>query len=528
MKKLLILFSILSSQVFAQNTINVNADIQHVTVFLDKAQIDGVIKTTVNQGTTKIIVENVASTTDPNSIQVGGKGDITILGVKYGQNFLRKGKANPIEDSLKMSKNEIETLSMLIKVADNERTMLMANANIKTEKDGITAEDLKEMGDYFRTKLTEIGTRQLQLDKQLATAKDREKRLNQQLVEERGRNQNQGEIVITVQSKNSTNIELNLSYIVSNAGWMPIYDLRTKDTRSPMALAYRANVYQNTGVDWKNVRLTLSTSNPSQGGVKPEIYTQFLSVYEPINVQIQSKSKGIRVSEREEATYIAAAPMAMADAASTASLVNVTESTLSVNFDIQIPYSVPSSGKPELVDIQNHSLNADYRYSTTPKMDSDAFLVAVVKDFEKYNLLPGKANVYFEGTFVGETQIAGSGTTDSLVVSLGRDKKIITKREIINDYKSRKSVGSNIKETFAFKISLRNTKSEAVTLSIEDQIPVSQDSRIEVELEDAKGAALQAETGKLTWNITLQPLDTKEIIVKYNVKYPKGKQINNL
>jgi uncharacterized protein (TIGR02231 family) len=539
MKKIFILILFISNQLFAQNSLNVNADIQHVTVFLDKSQIDGVIKTNVGAGTTKIVVENVASTTDPNSIQVGGKGDITILGVKFSQNFLRKGKVNPIEDSLKLSKNEIETLSMLIKVAENERTMLMANANIKTEKDGISAEELKEMGDFFRTKLTEIGTRQLQLEKQLFAAREREKRLNQQLAEQAKRNQSQGEIIISVQAKNPTSIELNLSYIANNAGWSPIYDLRTKDIRSAMSLAYRANVYQNTGIDWKNVKLTLSTSNPSQGGIKPELDTQFLTVYEPQPVfkrgrgdyagdnqpnspqpvmAMSNEEKVAGFAKKEDDVWAAAKNLA----------VGVSESTLSVNFDIQIPYSIPSSGNPELVDIQNHSLNADYRYSTVPKYDTDAFLVAVVKDFEKYNLLPGKANVYFEGTFVGETQIAGSGTTDSLMVSLGRDKKIITKREMVDNFKSRKSVGSNIKETFGYRISLRNTKSEAVTLSIEDQIPVSQDSRIEVELEDAKGAALKAEDGKLTWNITLQPLDTKEIIVKYNVKYPKGKTINNL
>lgn len=527
MKKILFLVFIATHGLFAQNTLSVNADIQHVTVFLDRAQIDGVIKTPVGGGTTKIVVENIASTADPNSIQVGGKGDVTILGVKFGKNFLRKGKSNPVEDSLKMTKTEIETINMLVSVATNERSMLMANSNIKTEKDGVTPEDLKEMTDYFRTKLTEIGTRQLQLEKQLNNLRDREKRLTQQLNEQSSRNQSSGEIIITVQSKGSTNIELNLSYIVTNAGWMPIYDLRAKDTKSPIALAYRANVYQNTGIDWKNVKLTLSTANPSQGGSKAELYPQYLSVYEPQPVYVQN-SRAMK-KDAPQAMAMEAAPMvSMADAGSTANFVNVQESTMSVNFDIQIPYSIPSSGNPELVDIQNHSLSTDYKYSITPKVDKDAFLISIIRDWEKLNLLPGKANVYFEGTFVGETQINGGEVTDSLVISLGRDKKIVSKREIVSEYKARKTVGSNIRETFGYKISLRNTKGEAITLTVEDQIPVSQDSRIEVELEDAKGAAFQAETGKLTWNVTLQPQESKEIIVVYNVKYPKGKQINNL
>jgi uncharacterized protein (TIGR02231 family) len=367
----------------------------------------------------------------------------------------------------------------------------------------------------------------LQLEKQLNNLRDREKRLTQQLNEQSSRNQSSGEIIITVQSKSSTNIELNLSYIVSNAGWMPIYDLRAKDTKSPIALAYRANVYQNTGIDWKNVKLTLSTANPSQGGSKAELYPQYLSVYEPQPIYVQN-SRAMK-KEAPQAMAMEAAPMvSMADAGTTASLVNVQESTMSVNFEIQIPYSIPSSGNPELVDIQNHSLSADYKYSIAPKVDKDAFLVSIIRDWEKLNLLPGKANVYFEGTFVGETQINGSDVADSLVISLGRDKKIVSKREVVSEYKARKTVGSNIRETFGYKISLRNTKGEAITLTVEDQIPVSQDSRIEVELEDAKGAAFQTETGKLTWNVTLQPQESKEIIVVYNVKYPKGKQINNL
>jgi uncharacterized protein (TIGR02231 family) len=512
--------------IFSQGQVKVDAENQHITVFLNRAQIDARIKTTVQAGTSKMIIGNVATTADPNSIQVGGKGDVVIMGVKFKQNYLGNKNRSVLEDSLKMVKSELEVVDVLVKVADNERNMLMANSNIKNEKDGATPEDMKEMMDFFRTKLTEIGTRQMQLVRQ---SKDLQEKINrfQQQLNSQGANLNQpaGEIELTLQAKAYSSVELNLTYIANNAGWLPVYDIRAKDLKSNIDLAYRANVYQSTGIDWKNVKLTLSTANPAEGGTKPELFAQYLSVFEPVVMQ----SKNIRMMKSENA------PQAMAmdavplnEVATSASFVNTVQKTLAINFDISIPYSVPSGGIAELVDIQNHSLSSSYKYYSVPKFDKDAFLTAIITDWEKYNLLPGTANVYFEGTFVGTTDIANGEAKDSLLISMGRDKKIISKRETIEEFKSRKNIGSNIRESFGYRITLRNTKNEAISIVMEDQLPISQDSRIEVELEDAIGADFNRETGKLTWKLTLQPLENKEILLKYNVKYPKGKNIQGL
>ncbi len=512
--------------IFSQGQVKVEAENQHITVFLNRAQIEAHVKMTVQAGTTKMIIGNVATTTDPNSIQIGGKGDVLIMGVKFKQNYLGNKKRSVLEDSLKMAKTEFEVIDVLVKVADNERNVLMANSNIKNEKDGATPEDLKEMLDFFRTKLTEIGTRQMQLVRQSKDLQDKINRFQQQL-DSQGTNLNQpaGEIELTLQAKSYSAVELNLTYIANNAGWSPVYDIRAKDVKSNIDLAYRANVYQSTGIDWKNVKLTLSTANPSEGGTKPELYTQNVSIYEP--VVVQTKNVRMMKFEAPQAMAMEAAP-AMADVATSASIVNTVQSTLAVNFDISIPYNIPPGGNAEMVDIQNHSLRSTFKYYTVPKFDKDAFLTAIITDWEKYNLLPGTANVYFEGTFVGTTDIVGGEAKDSLLISMGRDKKIISKRETIEEFKSRKNVGSNIRESFGYRITLRNTKNEPISIVMEDQVPISQDSRIEVELEDAIGADFNRETGKLTWKLTLQPLENKEVLLKYSVKYPKGKNIQGL
>lgn len=512
----------------AQYQVRTEADIQHITVFLNRAQIDAKVKASVQSGNTRIIISNIASTVDPNSIQVGGKGDVVIMGVKFKHNYLGNKKRNVLEDSIRITRTEVETIDMLIKVADNERNMLMANASIKNEKDGVTPEDLKEMLDFFRTKLTEIGTRQMQLVRQSKEANDKLARLQTQLMSQVGNlNQPAGEIELTVSAKTNAIIEINLSYVANAAGWSPVYDVRAKDTRSDIALAYRANVFQNTGIDWKNVKLTLSTSNPSEGGTKPELYAQYVSVYEPAPIAAAPTAKAMRMEAEPVAMEVAAADKANGFA-STADYVSTIQTTLSVNFDISMPYTVISGGNPELVDIQNFNLPATFKYYAVPKYDKDAFLTATITNWEKYNLLPGSANIYFEGTFVGTSNIGSSDTKDSLLISLGRDKKIITKRETIEAFKSRRNIGSNVRESFGYRITLRNTKSEPVTIVVEDQVPISQDSRIEVETEELQGADYNKETGKLSWRLTLQPLENKELTLKYSVKYPKGKNIQGL
>lgn len=513
--------------IFSQSQVRVDAENQHITVFHNRAQIDARIKTTVQAGTTKLLIGNVATTADPNSIQIGGKGDVVIMGVKFKQNYLGNKKRSVLQDSLKMAKAEFETVDVLVKVAENERIMLMANANVKNEKDGATPEDLKEMLDFFRTKLTEIGTRQMQLVRQSKELQEKITRFQQQLGSQ-GTNVNQpaGEIELTLTAKAFSNIELNLTYIANSAGWSPVYDIRAKDVKSNIELGYKANVFQNTGIDWKNIKLTLSTANPAEGGTKPELAAQYVNIFEPILMPVRN-SREMKSMNAPQTMAMEAAP-AQADVATTASFVNTVQTTLAVNFEIALPYNINSGGNAEMVDIQNHSLPASFKYYVVPKYDKDAFLTAIITDWEKYNLLPGTANIYFEGTFVGTSDIAGGEVKDSLLISLGRDKKIISKRETIEEFKSRKNVGSSIRESFGYRITLRNTKLEAINIIMEDQVPISQDSRIEVELEDAKGADFNHETGKLTWKLTLQPQENKEVLLKYNVKYPKGKNIQGL
>ena len=164
-----------------------------------------------------------------------------------------------------------------------------------------------------------------------------------------------------------------------------------------------------------------------------------------------------------------------------------------------------------------------------PKLDKDAFLLAGLKGWESLNLLPGTSNVYFEGAYVGQTVLdPASNTSDTLYVSLGRDKRIIVKRETVRDFTSKKVIGLNRKEEYGYEINLRNTKTEAIDIDVEDQIPLSRNSDIEVELIDKGDANYDVESGKLLWKLKIGPSETKKLRFRFSVKYPKNKQVSGL
>ncbi|MFN8430640.1 MAG: DUF4139 domain-containing protein [Spirosomataceae bacterium] len=526
--KIVFFVSISISNIWAQSEKRINAKIDHVTVFLSQAQLDNSLRVNLPQGATKIIVENIANTIDPNSIQVGGTGDFTLLGVKYNRNYLNT-KQYSVQDSIKETRYDIENIDMLLAVAANEEKMIMANVDIKSEKDGLLPEDLKEMTDLFRQKLTELGTRKLQLLRQKEPLTERKSRLERQLAEINNAFLPLGEIELSVVANSSTTANIQLSYVANSAGWSPSYDLRVKDVKSPVSIAYKANVYQNTGLDWKSVKLTLSTSNPSVSGYKPELYPFYLSFWVPAPVMRKEARVG---GQPEMMVAMAAAPAAeaadMAEMKSIANTVEVVQSSLSVNFEISTLYTIPTGGQAETVEIQSLSADAQYKSMISPKLDPNAFLVAEVKDWEKLNLMNGEANVYFENKFVGKTYISENTTEESMKISLGKDLRITAKREEIENYKARKAVGSNIRESFGYKITVKNAKSEAIKVILEDQVPVSQDSDIEVGVDEMQGGNITPESGKVTWEFDLPATQSKEILLKYTVKYPKNKKVNNL
>lgn len=522
--------------VSAQNSQPVASKITDVTVFLNRAQVTRQIKTQLPSGKTELVVGGLTSMLDPQSIQVSGKGNFVILGTSHQQNYLTDVT---MPKSLKVLRDSIDWLSKQVlleqsqkEILNKEEGMLMNNQKIGGANQNLSVAELKAMADFYRARLSEIVSSRMKEDDKIKKLHERVAKLQQQFNSQNEMYQrNTSEVVISVSADAATNADLEINYVVSNAGWTPQYDIRAINTKSPMQLSYKANVFQSTGEEWKNVKLKLSTANPNQSGLKPELIAWYLDFYQPVSYDYDKKQIHRAVGmpmARKAPVEKEASEEVVAPAATMADYTTTIQTSLNTEFEIALPYTVTSASKPTLVDIRNYELKAMYNYSTAPKLDNDAFLLAKAIGWEELSLLPGEANIFFEGTFTGKSFIDPNNIKDTLSLSLGRDKRIVVKREKLKELTSRKFIGTNQKESYAWEISVRNTKSEPVRVSIEDQIPVSQNSQIEVTAVDLANAVYNKDTGKLSWDLKLQPNETKKIVFKYEVKYPKDKQVNGL
>jgi len=205
---------------------------------------------------------------------------------------------------------------------------------------------------------------------------------------------------------------------------------------------------------------------------------------------------------------------------------NQIENQTNVEFEIKTPYSVSSDNKNRTVEVDRYNLPAEYEYYCAPKVDKDAFLLANIVDWEKYNLLEGEANIFFENTFVGKTILDVRFTSDTLSLSLGRDKNVIVSRDKMKDTNKKQFFGNKKEDTRSWKITVKNNKKQAVNFVLSDQIPVSTLEEIEVIPENISGGTLNKENGEVKWKFILKPANKNELELKYKVKYPKDKTLS--
>lgn len=201
------------------------------------------------------------------------------------------------------------------------------------------------------------------------------------------------------------------------------------------------------------------------------------------------------------------------------------ENDLNTTYDIEIPFSVPGNGKEQSLDLKNQEIQAVYKYYCAPKLDTETYLLAEISNWEKLNLLSGKANITYDGTYIGESLINAKSTQKSLTLTLGSDKRVAVKREKLRDYSSTKFLGNDVKQIFTYKLTVKNNQNKAIKMVLKDQYPISTQKNIEVELltKDTTTPNVNVEDlGVITWEETFQPGETKVYQISYSVKYPKN------
>lgn len=534
MKKLLILllFPVL---IYAQKPVFTTAKVKSATVYFNSAEISQTTSAILPKGTSEIVVKNVADYLIENTVQIGTPSNVTVLSVQFTNNYISEYEIDENSPAIKKVRDSITLVEKEIKKNNNSKIaetktieLLDKNQQVYGVNSGLSVAELTKMVEYYKSKRNEISNTIDVLD-------DKSKKLNETLTRlknkleintQKEEKTSKGKLVLQIMNESAGNVDFSINYLTNNAFWTPFYDLRANSVSEPIEMMYKAQVAQSTGIDWKQVKLTLSSGNPNQNNQAPILNPWFLRYgnqndygYDaPVSNRLQEVAAGIKVEKSVK----------IRGASSISSNTTIQENQLNISFDIDIPYDILSNGKAHSVALKEINLPATYKYYAAPRIEKEAFLLAEISDYSKYNLLAGEANIIFEGLYVGKTYINPNQTSDTLNLSMGRDKKISIKREKVVDKSGTKFLSSKKEQTFTYDITIRNNKKEGVQLLLKDQYPLSTDKEVEIELKESDGAKVNSETGILTWDLNLKPNETKKIRISYKVKYPKDKIIDNL
>ena len=517
----------------AQTEKEIKAEIKHVTVFPDRAQIEHETPVTVLPGKSILKLSGLSPYIDVQSIQVKGYGEFTVLSVNHQNNYLQNLEDSPevksIRSQIEALQIKVEDETAAISILQEKENFLVANRAILVKETTFTLEQLKNVMDLYTNNMDQITMTKLKKQRLIKDYNKQITALQKQVADKLGRQQlPSGEILISVTSEKQVSGKLTFSYVVANTGWYPSYDIRVDDIKNPVAIFYKANVFQNSGVEWKDVKLSFSNATPWVAGDIPVLNPWFVDYYNPAPILLRGIASGVRrseapkVKEVADAAYMVAEEKAM-EAAPVSVQKQIGETT--ITFDIAIPYTIPSDGKVQTVEIQRLTAPADYKYVTLPKVSPLAYLTANITDWAKLSLQSGEATLYFENSFVGKSTLNVNQLKDTLTISLGTDNSILVKREKRKDYTSKKVIGINRTETYSFLLTIRNNKPNPVKITLNDQIPVSSNSGINVDPIELSGGKLNQQTGEIKWDLEIKPQETKQIVLTYSVKYPKDKTV---
>jgi len=518
---------------FAQTEKEINAEIKHVTVFPDRAQIDHEASVSLLSGKTILKLSGLSPYIDAQSIQVKGFGEFTILSVNQQNNYLQNLEDAPevknIRSQIEMLQLKVEDETTAISILKEKGSFLTANKAVLDKKTTFTIEQFKSMMDLYTSNMEQIALAILKKERLIKDYGKQITALQQQIADKLGKQKlPSGEILVTVSSEKQVSGKISFSYVVSNAGWYPSYDIRVDDIKNPVVIFYKANVFQNSGVAWKDVKLSFSNATPWISGDIPSLYPWFIDYYNPPSIRIRGYGDA-RKSNAPVMMDMAtpAAKMEEKAMASEAAPVVVEKQVgeTTITFDVAVPYTIPSDGKIQTVEIQRLTAPAEYKYVSLPKLSPLAYLTANITDWSKFSLQSGEATLYFENSFVGKSTLNVNQLTDTLTISLGTDNSILVKREKRKDFTSKKTIGANKTDTYSFLITVRNNKSTPVKLTLNDQIPISSNSGITVESNELSAGRYNAVTGEIKWDLEINSQETKQITLTYSVKYPKDKTV---
>ncbi|MTC43791.1 DUF4139 domain-containing protein [Providencia sp. wls1921] len=534
-KGILFVSALASWQAFAESAPLLHPlKLNQATIFLRGAELTNSATVNLPQGESKLVFTNVANHLDQKSLSISlDNEDVLIRSIDVQTIAVEPvytGEVANLKTQIDAITKQISELNIKIKVGDDQLALLK-DQRFFGETTTLSLEQSASKLEFIRKQMSAILSENLAYQQQIDELTEKQALLQTKfegiLPDNIGE---QTQIVLTVDAPKNLSTNMQISYVTPDAGWSPSYDIRAKDIDKPVSITYKADVIQNTGMDWDKVKLTLSSANPTRNITPPFLTPWLLSVYDQYN---QGYMSG-KMSATMDMEVAAPAPVAELSAVKKrspgmANYVSTNTNGVNLSYNIDLPFSLASTPKAKSITIKQADVDAKYRYTSTPKMAEEVYLQAQIDDWDTLNLLNGPANIYFMNSYVVDFYVNSGQLTETLDIPFGVDDNIQISR--VNNAGMRKKptfMGSSVEQKESFLIKVRNTRKNDIKLSVYDQLPTSRDADIKVLNPEFKGGKLDETENKIEWDLTLKPQETVELPLSYTLKYPKNKQINGL
>ncbi|MCA9918421.1 MAG: mucoidy inhibitor MuiA family protein [Anaerolineales bacterium] len=526
--------------------VSVEIVVKDVTVYPDRARVSGVGDCELVAGRHRLLVPGLPLTLDSNSVRVRGSGSakVRLLGVEVTRQFFEEAP----QEAVRELESQIEEVQESIRALEDQKAGWQAHG---VYLDGIrqaTAEFAKGLS---RGKTTVAEQQQVitflqeqdgamrtavrQLDSEQKSLMRRLQKLQQELKQIRStKPPQQYQAQIEVEVLNDGRFQPEISYVVNQAGWQPLYDIRLveENGRTALEITYLAQIIQRTGQAWRQVNLAVSTARPALNQRLPEINPWFIREFQPPVPQPRQMVRAAPMAAKMEMMVADAAPAPEPEAepfAAEAVTATVESEGTAVTFKAPGQIDIPNDGSPHKTTLQQIRLEPKLDYLTIPKYSDAAFRRATVVYGDAGPLLPGQASLFVGEEYIGQTQIKFTAQGDELELLLGVEDRITVERKLARRDVDKKLLRDQRQLRYGYTVAVKNLLGTSAQVVVKDHIPVSRHEQIKVKLDDVRPQpAEQTDLNLLEWQLNLPSGAEETVRYEYTVEHPRSLQVVGL
>ncbi|MCX5701083.1 MAG: mucoidy inhibitor MuiA family protein [Candidatus Omnitrophica bacterium] len=548
----------LSSGMALAEELKADSKISEVTVYSGDALVKRSAQVKLSLGQDKVVFADIIPEIDENSLRVSGEGSasVKILGAYVKKEFLKEqpiDKVKAIQDEIQKLEDQIRKFEDTKRILADEKLFLDSVRLFSKDqlpKDLVTkmppAKELSDTLTFLDVRLKDNYAQVIQAEMDIRETRKQIDVLRRQLADIAGPMQKmKRSIIVDLEVVKPGNINLEVAYRVRGAYWYPIYDARVDFDKQETELVSFAIVKQNTGEDWQDVQMSLSTAKVNVSGSLPEPESWFLRPYQPmVAKEVMYDQECTNLSMRSKASKFESLDLAVGSMAASPAAVEKAkydyaqqeEKGISVIYKITKAANVKSSGEEYKLPVSAQVLSSVFSYYAYPRLSTFAYLGSKVTNAKDLQLLGGRVNVFLNGDFVGVSQIKNIAPQEEFDLYLGVDENVKVKRELLEkkvDETLIAGIPSPTKKTvYKYKITVENYKTKNIKVKIFEVIPISEDDRIKVKMEKVSLEPTQKDwkdkKGIWLWEFGLIPKEKKEIFYTCIVEHPRDMQIEGL